>query len=353
MDPLLPPLDHEELSVRRGPRSGLYVMVGLHSTARGPGLGGCRMWTYDDVTLAVRDVLRLSRAMTYKNAAAGLPAGGGKGVIALPGGRGRAALTGKAREAALLDFGETVEALGGRYLTAEDVGMSSRDMPVIAKATRHVTGLSRSRGGSGDPSPLTAIGVEASIETVCERLFGSRSLKGRSIAIVGLGHVGARLAARCARAGAKLVVADVDRSKRELAAQLGARWTTPASALTAAVDVLSPCALGGILNAETVPRLRCRAIVGAANNQLSEEAVAGQLAARGILWAPDYVVNAGGVINLAVEFEGYDPAVARRRTRAIGATLAGVLDDAERAGITPLAAANALAERRIAEATGR
>jgi leucine dehydrogenase len=335
------------LLVRRGRRSGLPVMVAVHSTARGPALGGVRLWTYAQTPLAVLDVLRLSRAMSYKNAAAGLPLGGGKGVIALPPGT---SLRGRARTAALLDFADVVDALDGRYLTAEDVGMTARDMATIAQGTTHVTGLSRSHGGSGDPSPLTALGVEAAIETVCARLFGSRSLHGRTLAIVGLGHVGARLAERCAKAGAELVLADVDASKRALADRLGARWTTPGRALTAKVDVLAPCALGGVLSAASVPRLRCRAIVGAANNQLTEEPVAELLAARGILWAPDFIVNAGGVINLAVELrpEGYDPAVARRQTRAIGDTLAQVLDAADADGVTPLGAANALAERRMA-----
>jgi len=323
-------------------------MVAVHSTARGPALGGVRLWRYASEPLAVLDVVRLARAMSYKNAAAGLPLGGGKGVIALP--AGAPPLLGRARTAALLDFADVVDALGGRYLTAEDVGMSARDMATIAQGTRHVTGLSRSRGGSGDPSPMTAIGVEASIETICARLFGSRSLSGRSIAIVGLGHVGARLAQRCAKAGAQLVLADVDAGKRALAERLGARWMTPGRALTAKVDVLAPCALGGVLSAATVPKLRCRAIAGAANNQLTEEGVATLLARRGILWAPDFVVNAGGVINLAVELrpDGYDPAVARRRARAIGDTLAQVLNEAEAAGTTALAAANALAQRRMA-----
>lgn len=322
-------------------------MVAVHSTARGPALGGVRMWTYADTPSAMLDVVRLSRAMSYKNAAADLPLGGGKGVIAVPRGT---TLRARARTAALLDFADAVDALDGRYLTAEDVGMTARDMATIAQRTGHVTGLSRARGGSGDPSPLTAVGVEASIETVCARLFGSPSLAGRSIAIVGLGHVGARLAERCARAGARLVLADVDGAKRGLAEKLGARWTTPARALTAKVDVLSPCALGGVLSAVVASKLRCRAIVGAANNQLTAEPVATLLTERGILWAPDFVVNAGGVVNLAVELrpEGYDAAVARRRARAIGATLAEVLDAADADGVTPLAAANALAERRIA-----
>jgi leucine dehydrogenase len=346
IDGLLPPLDHEELYIRRGQRSGLPVMVAIHSTVRGPSLGGCRMWWYDDTQRATLDVLRLSRAMTYKAACANLAMGGGKGVIALPPG---VRLTGARRRDALLDFGDAVETLGGRYLTAEDVGIGSRDMPVMAQRTSHVTGLATARGGSGDPSPFTAIGVEAAIRAVCERLFGSRSLEGRTIAVLGLGHVGSRVARLCARAGAQLVVADVDPSKRALAEQLAARWTTPGRALTAKVDVLSPCALGAVFDAETVPKLRCRAIAGAANNQLATEHAAELLAEREILWAPDFVVNAGGIVNIAVELrpEGYDPAVARSNCRAIGATLAQVLAAADAERVTPLAAANALATQRL------
>lgn len=307
------------------------------------------MWTYDHVALAVRDALRLAHAMTYKAAVAGLALGGGKGVIVVPPGE---RLTGRRRRDALLDFGETVDALGGRYLTAEDVGIGSRDMPVIAQRTAHVTGLSRERGGSGDPSPFTAIGVHASIETTLRHAFGDPSPRGRSVAVIGLGHVGSRVARLLARAGASLVVADVDDAKRALADRLGARWATPRDALTADVDLVSPCALGGLLDEVTVPRLRCRAIAGAANNQLATEQVAAQLAARGILWAPDFVVNAGGIVNIAVEFErgGYDAAVARSRTRAIGATLDEIFSAADGNGVTPLAAASALGERRLAEA---
>jgi leucine dehydrogenase len=327
----------------------LPTIVAVHSTVRGPALGGCRMWTYEHVAYAVRDALRLAHAMTYKAAVAGLPMGGGKGVIVVPPGE---RLTGARRRDALLDFGETVDALGGRYLTAEDVGIGSRDMPVVAQRTAHVTGLSRERGGSGDPSPFTALGVEAAIKTTLRHAFGDASPQGRSIAVIGLGHVGSRVARLLARAGARLVVADVDETKRELAGRLGARWTTPADALTADVDLVSPCALGGVLDDETVPQLRCRAIAGAANNQLATAPVAELLARQGILWAPDFVCNAGGIVNIAVEFEpgGYDAGVARARTRAIGDTLDEIFAAADGDGVTPLAAATALGERRLAEA---
>jgi leucine dehydrogenase len=333
--------------VRRGRRSGIYSMVAVHSTARGPALGGCRIWVYDDSRAALRDALRLSRAMTLKSAVAGLPLGGGKGVIMLRRGE---TLSRRRRRDALADFADTVERLGGRYITAEDVGTSSRDMDVIASVTRHVAGRARSKGGSGDPSPFTALGVEAAIRVSCERALGTSELKGRRIAVIGLGHVGARLAARCARAGAKLVVADVNPEKEAVAQKLGARWLSPERAFEADVDVLAPCALGGILTYESVDRLRCAVVAGAANNQLADDGVADLLGARGILWAPDFVANAGGIINIAVELDGYDPALARRRVRGIGDTLRVIFDEADTLGATPLTAALELARRRLARA---
>jgi leucine dehydrogenase len=305
------------------------------------------MWSYEDAGHAVRDVLRLSRAMTLKAATADLPLGGGKGVIAL---RPGTALTSARRRAALLDFADTVDQCGGRYITAEDVGTSSRDMTLIKQATPYVGGLARRQGGSGDPSPYTALGVLTAIEVTCERALGDGSLRGRSVAIVGLGHVGSRVARLCARAGAKLIAADIDPSKRELARDLGARWMSPAQALESEVDVVAPCALGGVLDQETIPRLRCRTIAGAANNQLADDSVAELLQARGILWAPDFVANAGGIINISVELEGpYDPGRARRRVRAIGDTLRQIYNDAEHMGTTPLTAAMELARKRLTQ----
>jgi leucine dehydrogenase len=282
--------------------------------------------------------------MTYKAAVAGLALGGGKGVVVAPAGR---RLSSARRHAVLLDFADTVAALDGRYITAEDVGTSSRDMSVISQRTSHVAGLARSRGGSGDPSPFTALGVESAIRACCERVFSTDSLRGRTICVIGLGHVGSRVAKRCARAGAKLVLADVDTTKRGLAAQLGGRWTAPERALEANVDVLVPCALGGLLDDETVPRLRAPIVAGAANNQLADELIADLLAARGILWAPDFVVNAGGLINISEELGGYDPVAARRRVRGIGDTLREVFATADSINATPLTAAMELARRRL------
>jgi leucine dehydrogenase len=308
------------------------------------------MWTYADDRAAMRDALRLSRAMTFKSAVAGLPLGGGKGVIALP--AGTSPPTGEDRRNVLLDFGETVEALDGAYVTAEDVGTSEPDMRTISEVTSHVSGLAVESGGSGDPSPWTAIGVEAAIRVACERVFGSTSLAGRSVAVVGVGHVGGPLAEALAEGGAKLVLADIDGRRREIADRLGAVWTDPRTALTAEVDVLAPCALGGVLDEESVPALRCRAIAGAANNQLASDDIGELLAARDILWVPDFVANAGGVVNIAVELEasGYDTARAEANVRAIGDTVRTVLDHAEANGVTPLAAAMEIARRRVEEA---
>jgi leucine dehydrogenase len=311
---------------------------------RGPSLGGCRLWTYPTVGDAVSDALRLSRAMTLKAAVAGLPLGGGKGVIMRPVGeplsRGR-------RQQALLDFADLVESLGGRYITAEDVGTSSRDMSVIAQRTAHVAGLSRRRGGSGDPSPLTALGVLEAILATCERAFGAASLAGRSVCVLGLGHVGSRVARMCLRAGAAVTVSDVNPSLREPMVALGARWIDPRHAARTRVDVLVPCALGGLLTERSAAALRCRAIAGAANNQLQTDAVARLLARRQILWAPDFVANAGGLINIAAEIGGYDPVAARYRVRSIGETLRRIYDRAARDRITPLAAAMLLAQANL------
>jgi leucine dehydrogenase len=337
-------LDHEELVVRKGRRSGLYTVVAVHSTTLGPALGGCRLWRYESSADGTRDALRLSRAMTFKAAAAGLELGGGKGVIcAEPG----PPPSGQQRRDLLLDFADTVNVLEGQYITAEDVGTGARDMAVMAEATKHVTGLARSQGGSGDPSPFTARGVEAAMRACCERRFGSRELRGRKIAIVGAGHVGSALAKRLAKAGAKLVIADIDQSKRELAKELKARWTDPSSAMLADVDVLAPCALGGVIDQVNVGLLRTKVVCGAANNQLAHEGLAEDLAGRGILYAPDFIANAGGLINVSLELEGYDPRLARERADAIEQTLGEILDEAETSASTPLAAAHQLARRRL------
>lgn len=344
------PFDHEDLAVRRGPRSGRYVIVAVHSTVLGPALGGVRLWRYGATIDAARDALRLASGMTYKAAAAGLDLGGGKGVIMLP--VGAAAPAGARRRDVLLDFADAVNRLEGRYLTAEDVGISVEDVEVMAEVTPYVSALPMERGGSGDPSPWTAVGVLETIRACCERAFGSARLADRSIAVSGLGHVGGTLARLLAEEGARLVVSDVRAEKQALADSLGARWTDPGDVLAEDVDVVAPCALGGILDHETVPRLRCRVVAGAANNQLAAPSVETLLVERGILWAPDFVANAGGIINISVEFEdgGYDPARADAKVRAIGDTIRAILEEADASATTPLSAAMAIARRRISEA---
>ncbi len=338
--------------MRRGRRSGCFTIVAVHSTVRGPALGGCRLWHYDDSRAAVRDALRLSGAMTLKSAVAGLPLGGGKGVIMAP--DPAAAGDREWRAAALRDFGDTVQSLGGSYVTAEDVGTSSRDMETISLSTSHVTGLSRRLGGSGDPSPWTALGVQTAIEVCCDRVFGSPSLAGRTIAVSGLGNVGGRVATACAQAGATLLVTDIDPRKRALADSLNARWVEPEEALSAPVDVFAPCALGGLLDHESVLRVGAPIVAGAANNQLAGDEVAALLLERGVLWAPDFVANAGGIINISVELEdgGYDPRRAGEIVRGIGGTLERIFEDAAARGVSPLDAAMVLARERLAEAAG-
>src|SRR4051794_5834813 len=243
---------HEEIHVQRGARSGLPMVVAIHRTYLGRSLGGCRLWSYPGVDAAVADAERLSRAMTFKAAAAQLPVGGGKSVIALAPGE---TLDGERRRAAFHDFAELVDSLDGRYVTAEDVGVSEADMADVARHTRHVVGRPAAMGGAGDPSPYTAQGVELAIRTALDG-----ELAGRSITVAGLGHVGAHLAHRLHRAGVHLTVTDIDPAKRALADPLGAAWVDPGEALAVPGDVFAPCALGGVLDRESVARLRVRVV---------------------------------------------------------------------------------------------
>ena len=343
----IPPvaLEHEEIVVRRGRRSRLYLCIAIHSTVLGPALGGLRLWHYDDPADAMRDAMRLARGMTYKAAAAGLDLGGGKGVVCAPG----SPPDGELRRDLLLDFGDLVESLGGRYVTAEDVGIGPADLEVIAERTSHVTGLDAAHGGSGDPSPFTALGVKAAMRACAAAHFGSPELGGRTIAVAGLGHVGAALARGLAEDGAALVVSDIDASRAALAAELGARWVEPGEILKAECDILAPCALGGAIDAGVAPRLRCEIVCGCANNQLAVESLAADLARRGILYAPDFIVNAGGLIHVYKELRGYSEERAIELALGIEATLGAVLAQSRELGITPLDAARRRARDRIAE----
>lgn len=335
--------DHEHLLVRRGERSGVYTIVAVHSTALGPALGGARLWRYGSVGEAIADALRLSEAMTFKAAAAGLDLGGGKAVVIAPEG----GLTGEPRAEVMRDLGDLVESLGGRYVTAEDVGTGAEDMAVIAERTEHVVGVPTELGGSGDPSPITARGVEAAIRACCERRFGSGELDGRRVCVIGLGHVGAALAARLRDAGAELIAADIDDAKRALAERLGASWIDPAKAAASECEVLAPCALGGAVDERNVELLRCEIVCGSANNVLAEDSVADRLAERGILYAPDFIANAGGLINVYGELHDLDGIQLEGLVDEIGDSLGRVFEIAEERSLTPLAAARGLALERI------
>ena len=337
------PFEHEELAVRRGERSGLYCVVAIHSTALGPALGGLRMWQYPETVHAARDALRLAHGMTYKAAAAGLDLGGGKGVICAPSG----GLEGERRRAALLDFGDLVESLAGRYITAEDVGISPSDLVAIGEQTRHLTGLPPEHGGSGDPSPFTAIGVEAAMRACVRARYGNPDLSGRRVAVVGLGHVGAPLVRRLAETGAELVVSDIDARKYALIRGSGAEWVEPEEAMLTECDVLAPCALGGAITADNAARLRCGIVCGSANNQLADEALADVLAEHGVLYAPDFIANAGGLIHVYMEIKGYSEARAIALAEGIEGTVARILELAERRRVSPLAAARDAARERL------
>jgi leucine dehydrogenase len=337
-------LAHEEVVVRRGRRSGIYIVVSIHSTVLGPSLGGLRMWPYHALGDAISDGLRLSEAMTYKAAAAGLDIGGGKAVICLPPER---ELPPDERRDLMLDVGDIVDSLDGRYVTAEDVGTGTDDMAVIRERTTHVVGLPIDSGGSGDPSPITARGVESAIRASCTHRYGRGNLAGRRVSVIGLGHVGSHLAERLAADGAELAVTDIDPGRRELADRLGARWLDPAEAMRAECEVLAPCALGGVIDGDNADRLGCEIVCGAANNVLAERALADRLAERGVLYAPDFIANAGGLINVYGELHSLDRERLDSLVDGIGEALSRVFSAAEERSVTPLEAARALAGERL------
>ncbi|MGC0335392.1 Glu/Leu/Phe/Val dehydrogenase dimerization domain-containing protein [Streptomyces sp. SLBN-8D4] len=343
--PLVPKPSHELVQVVRGRRSGLAITIAIHSTALGPAAGGCRIAHYPDPAAAITDALRLAAAMTEKNALAGLDHGGAKAVVALP---TTTRPTGAERTALLHDLGDAIESLGGRYLAGPDVGSSPVDMSVIGERTPYVCCRPVADGGSGDSSFHTARGALAALGAVADEVFGSPELAGRTFGVIGLGAVGAHVARLLARAGARLVVTDINPATRSLAEEVDATWVGPDNALATEVDVLVPAALGGLLTARTVPLLRCAAVAGPANNQLDEPATARLLAARGILWAPDVVVSAGGVIHATgVELRGESEEQLTQRLSGIAATLRQVFHRARARETTPADAATDLARQRV------
>jgi glutamate dehydrogenase/leucine dehydrogenase len=325
----------ESLRAERGRRSGQHIIVSVDSTVLGPALGGCRIKPYASWRDGLTDVLRLSSAMTEKAALAGLEHGGGKTVVVLD--AAAPDPTGPRRDDLLADVADLVESFGGRYIIGPDVGSSPADMAVIGERTRHVLCRPESAGGSGDSSVPTAEGVIASIDAVRRHVLDGRPLSAMSFSVVGLGQVGRLVGEHLAAAGARLVVSDVDATRRQLAGRWNARWSDPDDALRAEVDVLVPAAVGGILTASSVPGLRCRAIVGPANNQLDVDATANLLQQRGIVWAPDTVVGAGGIVAaVAQELHHASARESAELVGRIGDRLAGMLAEAEHDGVAPL-----------------
>ncbi len=332
---------HEQIVIREDADVGLKAVIAVHSTRLGPAMGGCRHWVYRDAGSALDDALRLSEGMTFKNAMADIPFGGGKAVILGEHGRPLGARQ-------LETFGRWVEELAGRYVTAEDVGMQVADMRIIARATRYVSGLGTS-GVGGDPSPRTAEGVLAGMEAAVRFQLGAESLEGIRVAVQGLGNVGLHLATLLAERGAVLWVADLDADRvRRAVRGLGATAADTDDVLTADVDVVAPCALGAVLDEPTVEALRARVVAGAANNQLAAAGVGERLAERGILYAPDYVINAGGVISIAQEYLGIrDPEWTGRRIAAIAPRLEAIFRRAREIGAATSRIADGMARERL------
>lgn len=317
---------------------GFTAWVAVHNTYRGPALGGCRLWPYPSDEEALADVLRLSRAMTYKNGLAELPLGGGKSVVRVDPGR-------VGRETLFEAIGELVEYLDGAYIIAEDVNSTLADMAIAKRKTGHVATV----GGSGNPSPLTAYGVYCAIKTCVEYRLGRKNLKGVRVALQGVGETGGRLAKRLYDDGCKIIAADINSDNLEkLSRSILFDRVEPDHIYDVPCDVFSPCALGGVLNQETVPRLLCKIVAGSANNQLADESDGRALHARKILYAPDYAINAGGVINIGCEIgRPYCRSTAYKKTAAISVTLRKILRRSEESGIPPGEVADALAEERF------
>jgi leucine dehydrogenase len=333
--------EHEQVVVCHEPEAGLRAIIAVHDTTLGPALGGIRMWTYTSDEAALTDVLRLSRGMTYKNSMAGLPLGGGKTVVLGDPRTDKSELMFRA-------LGRFIDALGGRYIAAEDVGTAIADAEVVARETRHMSGLPVAVGGSGDPSPMTAWGIFCGMRS-CLREAGLDGFDGISVAVQGAGHVGAALTGHLLEAGARVTVADIyiDRTDplRALGAEIGEAETIHA----ADCDIFAPCALGAAINPRSVAELRCRIVAGSANNQLLDDAMGDELQRRGIVYAPDYVINAGGVINIGEELDGaYDAGQARLSVERIEGNLDTVFERARADGVPPHRAADLIAEERIA-----
>lgn len=337
--------DHEQIVYCHDKGTGLKAIIAIHNTTLGPALGGTRMWNYRTEQEALNDVLRLSRGMTYKAAISGLKLGGGKAVIF-----GDSKLD-KTPEM-FVKYGEFVESLNGKYITAEDVGTSTGDMVNIHKATKHVTGLPESMGGGGDPSPVTAYGVFMGMKAAAKQRFGSDNLSGKKIAIQGVGNVGENLVRLVSEQGAKVYITDINQEHlKAIAAKYNAEVVSLDGIYDVDMDIYAPCALGATLNTENIARLKCAVVSGAANNQLADENIHGpMLAQKGILYAPDFLINAGGLINVYSELHGYDRKTALQHTENIYGTTLEIFKKAADENITTISAAKKIAEERIESA---
>ena len=321
--------------VRFDPPTGTWIFVALHDTTLGPAVGGCRMKVYPTPADGLRDAMRLARGMTNKWAVIDYPLGGGKSVLAVP-----RPLEGEERRGLFRRFGRLLESLRGSYATGGDLGTTPEDMAAIGEETRFVHGVVRETGETVDPGPFTALGVFAGIRAAVRHVFGDDSLAGRTVLVQGVGHVGGPLAERLVAAGATVLISDARPERlEEVRRRTGCAVVAGEDVFGTACDVFAPCAVGGILNPETVPRLRCRIVAGAANNQLADDSVAEALLARGIVYAPDYVVNAGGAISLPMYHQGAPVERIHLRVDGIGATLAEILAEADREAESPLRAA--------------
>ena len=333
--------DHETVLIGRDAACGYHGIIAIHNTSLGPAVGGTRFWNYATEEEALTDALRLSHGMTYKNALAGLPLGGGKSIII---GDNKA----PNREALLRAHGRFVDTLEGRYITAEDVGTSPADMEIVRTETKYAAGL---LGGSGDPSPFTARGVFRAIQASSKFLWDTDELSGRTVALQGCGNVGYNLAKLLHKAGAKLIVTDVDENNlARVVAETGAATVHPNEIFSVDADVFAPCALGGILNDRTIPQLKVQIVAGAANNQLLEERHGAMLRDRNILYAPDYVANAGGILNGTIELLGWKPEDALQKIDEIYDTTLHIFESAQSQNLPTNKAADQLAEARLRSA---
>lgn len=333
--------EHEQVVFFQNKEAKLKAIVAIHNTSLGPALGGTRMWNYATEEEALRDVLRLSRGMTYKAAAAGLNLGGGKAVIIGDPKKDKSQTLFKV-------YGRFLESLGGRYITAEDVGTDVHDMEYVYSETDYVVGIEQSHGGSGDPSPFTAMGTFQGIKACLRRVYNDESLKGKKIAVQGAGSVGSKLIKLLVENGAKVFVSDIDENRlEELKKQYKIEVVPTSDILTLECDVLSPCALGAIINDKSIEDLKCKIVAGAANNQLDKRDHGEILRQKGILYAPDYVINAGGLMNVYLELEGYSRERAERMTRGIYYNLNKIFTIAEDKNMSTTSAADYLVKRRL------